>query len=279
MIDRLLFGLGLAVFVFLGGIYVGWHRLPPTAEIQDAFDAAHDWNAHWRSYLGLKPTKHVRPDRFSGPDMPAKVSPRAQPGVTLLTGMFDQEVGARLVSLDGKVVHRWPIRFDRIWSDATHLESSELPLNNWDSMIHGTILYRNGDLVFNFSDLGLVRLDRCAEVVWRLPYRTHHSAVENDSGNLWVAGLKGMQTAHDPRFPGLDPPFRDETILQVSPENGRILREISLLEVIYRSRYEGVLFANGLNLPNPPGWDVPDPLHLNHVEVLSAALAPAFPRS
>src|SRR5690606_9841947 len=118
----------------------------------------------------------VRPDRFSGPDMPVEVSARAQPGVTLLTGMFDKEVGARLVSLDGKVLHRWPIRFDRIWSDATHLESSELPLNNWDSMIHGTILYRNGDLVFNFSDLGLVRLDRCAEVVWRLPYRTHHSA-------------------------------------------------------------------------------------------------------
>lgn len=277
MLDRLLFGLGVAAFVFLGGIYVGWYRLPPTGELQSAFEAARDWRVHWRSYLGLKPTKYVRPNAVAGPDLPPQVSAQAQPGVTLLTGMFEKEVGAVLVSLDGKVLHRWPIRFDQIWGDASHVEPEELPLNNWDSMIHGMVLYKNGDIVFNLSDLGLVRLDRCGDVLWRLPYRTHHSAVADDAGNLWVAGLKGTRTVADPRFPGLDPPYRDETILQVSPEDGQILREISLLEVIYRSRYEGVLFPNGLDLPNPPGWDAPDPLHLNHVEVLSAELAPAFP--
>ena len=38
-----------------------------------------------------------------------------------------------------------------------------------------TDLLDTGDLIFNYENLGLVRVDVCGNVVWRLPYRTHHS--------------------------------------------------------------------------------------------------------
>lgn len=278
MLERVLFGLGVAVFVFLGGLAVGRYRLPPSTQIDEAIEAARDLRRNWRSYAGLVPTKHVvRADANRGPDRPPAVSAEAQPGVTLLTGLFDNEVSAVLVGLDGSVLHRWPIRFGEVWGEAAHLGPTEVPLNDWDTMIHGIVLFPNGDIVFNLEDRGLARMDRCGEVLWRLPYRTHHAVTTDEGGKLWVVGLKQPSTDPDPRFPGLRPPYRHETILQVDPDTGQILQEISLLEVIYRSRYEGVLFADGSEWPGDRNRGVSDPLHANHVEVLSSELAPAFP--
>ncbi|MFO1049980.1 MAG: arylsulfotransferase family protein, partial [Geminicoccaceae bacterium] len=253
--------------------------MPPSTQIDEAIEAARDLRRNWRSYAGLVPTKHVvRADTRVGPDRPRAVSPEAQPGVTLLTGLFDNEVSAILVGLDGTELHRWPIRFHEVWGEAAHLGPAEVPFNDWDTMIHGIVLFPNGDIVFNLEDRGLARMDRCGEVLWRLPYRTHHAVTMDEAGKLWVMGLKEPSTERDPRFPGLFPPYRHETILQVDPDSGRILQEISLLEVIYRSRYEGVLFADGSEWPGDRTRGVTDPLHANHVEVLDSRLAPAFPQ-
>ena len=53
--------------------------------------------------------------------------------------------------------------------------------------IHGAVVLEDGDIVYNYEHLGLVRLDLCGEVVWRLPYRTHHSVHQDDDGDLWVS--------------------------------------------------------------------------------------------
>lgn len=277
MIERAVFGLGLAVFVFLAGLAVGWYRLPPTPQIDEAIAAAQDWKQHWRSYTGMLPTKYLRAADPPGPDHPTEATPDAQPGVTLLAGLFDNAVGVVLVDLDGRILHRWRISFSEIWDDADHLSPPEVPFNDWDTMIHGAVLMPNGDLIISFENQGMARLDSCGRVLWRLPYRTHHTVTLDDAGNLWAMGLREIISRPDPRFPGMHPPFRDETIVQISPSDGRILQEISLLEIIYGSRYEGVLFANGLDVPASRAWEVLDPLHANHVEILSKALAPAFP--
>jgi hypothetical protein len=92
-----------------------------------------------------------------------------------------------------------------------------------------------------------------------------------------VLGRRDVVREPDPRFPGLHPPFQHETVLQVRPEDGTVLQDISLLEVIYGSRFEGALFANGADMPGSGSWGVTDPLHANHAEILSRAMAPAFP--
>ena len=60
----------------------------------------------------------------------------------------------------------------------------------------------------------------------------------------------------------------------ISRVAGKLLQEISLLDAIYKSSNETILFPDGGNLGKIA---MPDPLHLNHVEPLRAELAPAFP--
>jgi hypothetical protein len=78
------------------------------------------------------------------------------------------------------------------------------------------------------------------------------------------------------KFPKVPAPFQEESILKISPD-GKVLKEISILDVIFRSKYEGVLFANGAH---DTQIEVPldhDFTHLNDIEVLSPQMAPAFP--
>jgi hypothetical protein len=119
----------------------------------------------------------------------------------------------------------------------------------------------------------LQRLDACGEVVWKLPYMTHHSVFVSDDGNLWVPGVR-HHAGPAPSLPGIVPPFDEDTVLQVSPD-GEILREISLLELFYRNELQALLFANGLHTID--GSSHKDLLHLNDVDVLSASNADAFP--
>src|SRR5690349_7735515 len=96
MFERLLFGLGVAVFVFLAGIVVGWYRLPPSVQIDAAIEAGRDLKRHWRSYAGIEPTKYLRPAHADLPGHPPMAMAAAQPGVTLVAGLFDHVVGVEL---------------------------------------------------------------------------------------------------------------------------------------------------------------------------------------
>jgi hypothetical protein len=78
-----------------------------------------------------------------------------------------------------------------------------------------------------------------------------------------VCGTKSHER-NSPQYVGLKPPFFEDTILKVSPE-GVIEREISLLEVIYKSGHVGLLRQH-----------TGDILHLNDVEVLDKDKADAF---
>jgi hypothetical protein len=275
MIERVVFALGCAAFVFMGGMYVGWYRLPPAAQMGDGVDAARDWWTNWRSYAGLDPVKFLRPSRYPGSGVVLHDRAEVQPGVTLMTGLWDSEVGLTLRDMDGKELHRWHAAFSRLWPETPQLAAADMPANDWDTHLHGAVLYPNGDVVFNFDFTGLIRLDRCSRVVWRLPYRTHHSLTVDDDGDLWAVGIKAEHAEASPRFPGLEPPVREDTIVHVAAEDGRILREISMLDVLYGSGYEGALLTSGLRVR--PGLRDPDPLHTNQAQVLSAAMAPAFP--
>lgn len=277
MLDRIAKGLfvaGLAALPVLAGLAIGRYRLPPAPQLNAGVDALQDWRMNWKSYLGREPTKFLRKARYPGAGVVVNEPGLAQPGVTFMAGLWDSLPGLTLRALDGTELHRWPARFGAIWPDPSHLRPDEIPFNDLDAHIHGALLYPNGDVVFNFEYRGAVRLDRCGKVLWRLPRRAHHSVWPDDAGNLWIPSVKAQHDAPDSRFPRLVPPFVEDSILQVSPDDGRILREISILDVLHGSTYEGALLPNGQKRVE---LESEDPTHLNHVEPLSAAMAPAFP--
>ncbi len=278
MIDRvakLFFLLGCCAFLLLGGLYVGWKRLPPVAMIEESSDAIRDWRKNWKSYAGLEPTKFIRPAPTIGSGLTLNVGGDVQLGVTVMSSIWDgKDIGLALWSQDGKELHRWIARYSDLKPFIPSLPPELTPTNNWDTHVDAMVMYPNGDAIFNVGGLGLVRMDRCNHVVWWLDYETHHSLMQDDDGNIWAGGRK-----RDPHrevsdeFPGLKPPYIEDTVVKISADDGKLLQEISLLDAIHKSSQEAILYPNGDDLGQ---LALDDPLHLNHVEALSAALAPAF---
>jgi hypothetical protein len=272
--DKLAFAAACALLVYLTGVATAHYRLFPYTVVRGAVVAAEDWRAHWRSYLGMAPTKFLVPAEGDDRGVFVHVPGAPEPGLTLLSGISKEGVvGLRLIDLEGIVRHRWQASFSEIWPSPEHVRGRALPANDWDTEIHGAVLLPGGDVVFNFDRYGLQRLDACGEIVWKLPYMTHHSVFVGDDGNLWVPGVR-YHAGPAPALPGIVPPFEEDTVLEVSPD-GEILREISLLELFYANELEALLFANGLHTID--GGSHKDLLHLNDIDVLSASNAGAFP--
>jgi len=120
-----------------------------------------------------------------------------------------------------------------------------------------------GDVVFNFEQNSLVRLTPCGDVVWKLPYVTHHSAYMDNRGDLWVSGHIKHKNPVD-LIPNHVPPFVEPTVLKVS-QDGEILQEISLFEVFRVNDLSGYMY---MSTSLPRGVKVTgDGMHLNDVEV------------
>jgi hypothetical protein len=271
---ELLFAAACVFLVYLGGMATTHYELLPYTTIRDAVRAARDWRENWRSYLGIAPTKFLVPAEGEEQGVVVHVSGAPEAGLTLISGISqDGSVSLRLIDLEGRVRHRWPASFSRIWPIPEHVRGNPLPYNDWDTEIHGAMLLPDGDVVFNFDQYGLQRLDPCGGLVWKLPYMTHHSVFVSADGNLWVPGLR-YHTEPVLSLPGIVPPFKEDMILEISPD-GTILREISLLKLFYDNELEALLSANGLNAFNSVSHL--DLLHLNDIEILSRSDAAAFP--
>jgi len=176
----------------------------------------------------------------------------------------NNQLSAKVIDMQGQMVHEWHVDWFDLWPDPTHIPKSDdaYPRSRPGTDIHGAIMLENGDLIFNYSYLGMIRLDVCGKVVWRLPYRTHHSIHLDEHGNLWVPGLYRHETPLN-NFPNQKPPYEEPTIIKVSLE-GEILEEISIIDLLLENELDGMLFLSsfGGNFTEVSG----DPLHLNDVE-------------
>lgn len=205
------------------------------------------------------------------PDRPAiYTTEQAYPGINMVVRVNkDKELSVKIMDLEGQNLHEWIIDWFEIWPDAEHVPEKRLPKSRPGTLIHGIAFMENGDIVFNFEGLGLVCMNLRGEVVWRLPYLTHHSVHLHDDGNLWVCGHRRYKEPH-PRFPNRIPPFEENTILEVSPD-GKILQEWSVQDILIKNNRTGLLYM---------GKSVPlygdDHLHLNDVKPFPAKFEEGF---
>ena len=199
-------------------------------------------------------------------------SGRATPGVNLVTGIGSEHLFARLLDLDGRILHEWRLDWFELWPDATHVPDRLRPRERPGTHIHGALVLDDGDLVFHFEHLGMLRIDREHRVVWRLPYQTHHSIHRDDDGNLWVCGQK-ERLEPLPYAPNLSPPFVEDFVVVVSPD-GKVLREWSVPELLMRNGYQGLLA-----MPSQHNFQLAatgDVTHMNHVETFPRRLPGGF---
>jgi len=249
------------VLVFSYGVAVGMFEVFPHGLIKQAIQGLSQLN-------GGNFVQYYHPVRNDAWPAITKTDETSD-GINLITRIGSNErLVAEIIDLNGAVIHRWDIDWFALWPDAEHLPSEVKPRSAPGCQIHGAALMPNGDLVFNFDYLGLVRIDKFGSIVWRLAYQTHHSVYLHDDGNLWVCGQK-RYFEDEIEFPRRRAPYDESTILEVSPD-GHILNEWSVESILRDNGYGGLL---GLSRGFINGYAKQDILHLNDIELFPADMA------
>lgn len=184
-LERLFFGAGIAVLLFLAGMAADRYGLFPTPQINAAVDAARDWRANWRHYLGIR-SKWLEPNR-RGSGVTVYDEERAQPGMTFITAYRDGRFAAYLIDMKGEIRHRWIPDLDKVWEAFGY---GTAPMPDADFAVHGADLAPNGDVILNLSAAGVVRLDRCAGIRWATAFGAHHDLSYLPDGRIVVPGRR-----------------------------------------------------------------------------------------
>ncbi len=207
---------------------------------------------------------------------------RAFAGPTLIAGIFTEGVSARLIDMDGSLIRQWPVEFNEIWPKPTHIHpEADIPTFRYGYQIHGIAAARDGSIVFNIENFGLVKMDRCGRVVWKVDRRTHHFVTPVGDGTFWVGAHRNpaeIDQALD--WPGRDVWTRghahfsgeyEDTLLHVSAD-GAVIEEISVLAALLKAATWQELFQSaGSEGPSE------DPTHFNDAEIVTPALAARIP--
>lgn len=184
------------------------------------------------------------------------------PGMTLVSSFTDGDShSVKIVDENGDSIQSWDLDWEELWPDSTHLPGPILAREQ--KHLHGIELADNGDIVFNFTELAMLRVNACGDVVWRLAERAHHSVDMDSKGNFWVPGVI-THTEVSPKYPAYEPNFEEFTALYVSSD-GQVLKNISLNDLLIANGKQGLLNLASLDEFTPIVSG--DTIHLNDLEV------------
>lgn len=263
-----MFCVSLVLLAFAYGVAVGAYEIFPHAVLSEGVGFA----KAMRSRLAGEKSWLYIPTTYSR-KVPTYLPEAAYPGLNLVTAVeADDRLAAYIMDMEGKIIHSWEVDWFKIWPDAKHLPDKALPKERPGTHIHGAVVLDDGDIVYNYEHLGLVRLDLCGDVVWRLPYRTHHSIHEDDEGDLWVSAQIN-RVSRDARYSNHKPEFIEPIILEVS-QDGKIKSEISVLELLRENGLSGLLYMSAKN--NRDTSVSGDTIHLNDVEPFPSSMQPGL---
>ncbi|KPJ83805.1 MAG: hypothetical protein AMS19_03065 [Gemmatimonas sp. SG8_23] len=274
-VARRLFLLSIVLAAFAYGFAAGSYELFPHRQLQFAISSLTEVWGDRETLLEGTPNQFLRPSLYDGEGVTVNASD-ASPGLTLISGFFEDSNELRLIRLDGSVVQRWPVRFSELFPSTEHLHQP--PATDWNVDTHGAVALPDGSVLFNFEYAGLVRLDRCGEVSWTLPTMTHHSIEPSELGGFWVGGRRIVRNPMSlPPYLG---PYEEDLLLRISPD-GAILAELSVPELLIENGLAWLLSATGsfevnsVNSSEALGY-LGEIVHLNDIEELPADLAGDF---
>ncbi|MBN2163657.1 MAG: aryl-sulfate sulfotransferase [Pontiellaceae bacterium] len=198
-------------------------------------------------------------------------TPAQEKGYNLITCISDHlDLAVELRDMNGTMVHEWIVNWFDAWPDAQHLPDDIRPKSSPGTHIHGAVLLPNGNLVYNYEHLGTVCMDPDSRVVWKLPYRTHHSIHRHDDGTLWICAQK-TRNEINPDFPNRRIPYDEYIILEVS-QSGTVLKEWSVDLILKKNGLTDWLTTDLIESP----YVLDDLLHLNDAEPFPEDMKPGF---
>ncbi len=265
-----LLGLG---FVFGLGVIAHSKDLPPIPQLKTAYKA-------FSSEGGIaRPWKfaHLQPSRDQGDGV--TVNTIDDGALVSLVGFFDEENQIRLVTRDGSVVHKWSLDYFEHFPDV-----DERVCNLQSSLgvdMHGAHITSDGDLVVNYEYCGTVKLDQCGALQWSISEPTHHSLIPAEAGGYWILGRYQWKAIDDPdrlppfSTPGTDQLIDEDSLMRVS-EDGKIIDEYSIPQLMIDNGLEPILTANGeyFGLGKVRRGEI---VHANKAAELTTDIADQFP--
>ncbi len=167
--------------------------------------------------------------------------------------------------MEGNVVHRWDTSYDALFKGNTDPDL----VGDSRRHLHGAHLYADGSILASFEYRGLVKLDRCSRLLWRLKRYTHHAILPMPDGSFWAPAVDARKNIRRPRHLA-DKGRGEDTIIHVSAD-GKVLEEISIIDAIRKGGYHAILLPALQNKSF-------DPTHLNDVELVTEELAERIPQ-
>ncbi|HEX9706193.1 MAG TPA: arylsulfotransferase family protein, partial [Steroidobacteraceae bacterium] len=269
-VSKLAFRLSAVVGLFLLGGVFATLELQPYQVFENGFKAA---RLFYSEQTQTKPLL-VQPLIHEGDGVTVHDAVATFRGLTAMQGLFPEGVELRLVDMAGTVVHRWHADFHAIWPDPSHVfPRTNVPIDALHYHTQGMWLLPDGSVVFNFSMLGTVKLDKCGAVVWKVDRLTHHSITPNFDGSFWIPAKADVRDVpQDLMLQGVsaaslrksDARYEDRLLLVGA--DGKVLRELSALRAVFDAGLATELYDMSHSSRG-------DPTHVNDIEVVTPALA------
>ncbi|AEG02033.1 arylsulfotransferase family protein [Methylomonas methanica] len=295
-ISFIYFVTSLTLVAMIYGFAIGRYKIYPfqlfnagDQQVAEVRIAVKDWIYNWQDNLKLRPSRQLRPATRPGSGVIVHNRQQMLAGPTLISGFWNDSVGVKLIDEDGAILHEWHVayrKFRHIIKDDT---------DDFNVLVHGAILLPDGDIVFNYENHAMIRMDWCSEVSWILPEPAHHSLFQDEKQHFWVP-VRKIHDENTKHYPLLDGAYYEDFLAEISPE-GKILRQFSIIDAMYKGGFEAALF-NGRgrimvdnwqmqqHMPDKNAGDdfdisngevVADITHLNSVTILSEENASHFP--
>jgi hypothetical protein len=180
---------------------------------------------------------------------------RAYPGYNFYSSGHAQQ--AFLMDMEGKVLHEWRFDLVRIAPKLAQYEGGQY----W-RRVH---LFPNGDVLAIYEGIGLIKLDKDSNLLWSFLGNAHHSMFVDADGSIYVLTRRPRII---PRINKRVPLLED--FITILDSEGRVMRNISLLQCFANSKYAPVI-----DTLDPSGYN--NVFHSNTVQVFDGSLSERSP--
>ena len=167
-----------------------------------------------------------------------------------------------LVNIEnGKTIKKWTPNLDSI-TKLTIIGNKNLGSLSKINALQHPIMTKDSSIIVG-AYFSLVKLDKYSNIEWvKSNFASHHSLELDHEKNIWIAGrrlsseLKGLFNDDvDEDYKSI---FKDDLIMKINPENGDVIFEKSVIQILRDNNLDNLIKVNG-------NYEV-DPIHLNDVQ-------------
>lgn len=263
-ITRIVSIVSAVMLAYCGGVVTSINQWPPAGFVADAYNETKNLAHYWKNDFGIEPTRDLVSSGGRGRVRIVTSDGGERDGYRLIAGLSPDKrsrTGVYLFDRSGKEVHFWPVNYDRLTTGSR---------DERNVFQHGTVAFPDGSIAVSFDQgEAIARIGPCGETVWKRPGNFHHSVFHAYDGTLWAWLNEPAPNRRDR--------LSSEVIVQLDAKTGKTLRRIDLIDdIVTPQNLQGVFGIQTDPVPEGYRYYV-DPFHPNDVEILSPAMADAFP--